>query len=239
MLGVSDYFLFDPEADCLDPALQAFRLGDDGEYHRLAQDDDGGLVSEALGLAFWVDDRLQLGVADATTGQAIARAEQARASGTDARDRRGPRASGRRARGRAEKRMRHLRRHGHYPTVSTSGRRATALAVHREQNQHWLVRRQGRLLGPVTLSQVEAWIRSRRVSRSAELGLVGCDEWVPLHRALPFVAPVPEGQPSGSKPPPPPRRRPAPSSAPSWPGRPSYDDDEITLIRVTPRRPSA
>ncbi len=29
MLGVREYVMFDPEADCLDPPLQAFRLGDD------------------------------------------------------------------------------------------------------------------------------------------------------------------------------------------------------------------
>lgn len=49
MLGVREYFLFDPLAEYLRPPLQGFRLADD-EYVAIAADDDGALLSQELGL---------------------------------------------------------------------------------------------------------------------------------------------------------------------------------------------
>jgi hypothetical protein len=106
---------------------------------------------------------------------------------------------------------------------------------------HWLVRHKGRLLGPATLPRIESWIRARCVPQSAELGLVGRDEWVPLHRALPRVEP--EVGVSGPPPPPPRRHSTAVRGAATLPGlMPATaslfdDDDEVTLVRKTgPRR---
>ncbi len=48
-LGVTEYVLFDPFGDCLDPRLQGFRL-EGGEYIELVPDADGGLISQVLGL---------------------------------------------------------------------------------------------------------------------------------------------------------------------------------------------
>lgn len=47
--GVAEYFLFDPEADYLDPPLQGFRLADE-VYLPIPRDEHGVLRSEALGL---------------------------------------------------------------------------------------------------------------------------------------------------------------------------------------------
>ena len=49
MLGVEEYFLFDPLAEYLNPQLQGFRLSG-GDYARLEADADGELVSAVLGL---------------------------------------------------------------------------------------------------------------------------------------------------------------------------------------------
>ncbi len=48
-LGVPEYFLFDPDQDYLDPALQGHRLID-GLYQPIPLDSRGGLVSQELGL---------------------------------------------------------------------------------------------------------------------------------------------------------------------------------------------
>ena len=48
-LGVREYFLCDPLAEYLKPPLQGYTLRD-GEYSRLADDIDGGLLSHELGL---------------------------------------------------------------------------------------------------------------------------------------------------------------------------------------------
>jgi Uma2 family endonuclease len=47
--GVSEYFLFDPEADYLKPPLQGYRL-QKGKYAALQSAEDGSLSSEELGL---------------------------------------------------------------------------------------------------------------------------------------------------------------------------------------------
>lgn len=48
-LGVREYFLCDPLAEYLIPPLQGYRL-DDGEYTKLAVDEDGSLLSQELGI---------------------------------------------------------------------------------------------------------------------------------------------------------------------------------------------
>lgn len=78
MLGVADYFLFDPEGLALDPPLQGYRLGDDGEYRRLEADDSGVLVVATLGLELCLDDESRLHVRDQATGKEVARSEEVR-----------------------------------------------------------------------------------------------------------------------------------------------------------------
>jgi Uma2 family endonuclease len=81
-LGVSDYFLFDPEADYLRPALQGFRLNDD-RYERIAPDNAGRLSAESLGLWLTIEGgRLRL--IDPTTGERLLRPEEARAAAREA-----------------------------------------------------------------------------------------------------------------------------------------------------------
>jgi Uma2 family endonuclease len=48
-LGVKEYFLFDPDGEYLDPALQGYRLRG-RTYVRLKPGQDGGLTSRELGL---------------------------------------------------------------------------------------------------------------------------------------------------------------------------------------------
>ncbi len=77
-LGVTEYFLYDPEADYLRPPLQGFRLTDD-DYVALTPDATGALQSERLGLDLRLEGgRLQL--YDVATGARLPRlAEQAKA----------------------------------------------------------------------------------------------------------------------------------------------------------------
>jgi Uma2 family endonuclease len=56
-LGVEEYFLFDPREEYLVPSLQGFRLVDgpggvDGEYWPVLPEEDGSLLSAALGIVF-------------------------------------------------------------------------------------------------------------------------------------------------------------------------------------------
>lgn len=60
MLGVPEYFVYDPLDEYLQPPLQGYRLRD-GEYERLQPTDDGCLVSQELGLQLCLEDgRLRL-----------------------------------------------------------------------------------------------------------------------------------------------------------------------------------
>jgi Uma2 family endonuclease len=77
MLGVREYVMFDPEADCLDPPLQAFRLGDDGDFHRVALGETSAFSSETLGLTLWLDEDRKLQARDTATGDAIPRPQDA------------------------------------------------------------------------------------------------------------------------------------------------------------------
>ncbi len=79
--GVPEYFLFDPEADYLDPPLQGYRLNDAGQYDRLTPDADGCLPCHELDLKLRLDDSgLQLLTSDGqrllTGAEAAAKAIQ-------------------------------------------------------------------------------------------------------------------------------------------------------------------
>jgi Uma2 family endonuclease len=60
MLGVREYFLYDPLGEYLRPPLQGYWL-QDGEYQRIPPGGEGEFTSQALGLELRVDDgRLRL-----------------------------------------------------------------------------------------------------------------------------------------------------------------------------------
>jgi Uma2 family endonuclease len=73
-LGVSEYFLFDPEGECLDPPLRGFRLRG-SEYVRLAPAEDGSLTSKQLGLRLLPEGHL-LRLIDAVTGRQLLTPEE-------------------------------------------------------------------------------------------------------------------------------------------------------------------
>jgi Uma2 family endonuclease len=69
MLGVWEYFLYDPLGEYLRPPLQGYRL-QDGEYQRLPPENEGGFTSQALGLELRVEEgRLRL--ANPVTGERL------------------------------------------------------------------------------------------------------------------------------------------------------------------------
>ena len=68
-LGVSEYFLFDPTGDYLNPQLQGYRL-EKGRYIRLAQEPDYSLLSWTTGLRL-VPENLNLRLIDAHTGEKL------------------------------------------------------------------------------------------------------------------------------------------------------------------------
>jgi Uma2 family endonuclease len=68
-LGVSEYFLFDPTGDYLNPRLQGYRL-EQGRYIRLAQDPDGSLPSRITDLSLRPEG-LNLRLIDARTGEKL------------------------------------------------------------------------------------------------------------------------------------------------------------------------
>jgi Uma2 family endonuclease len=68
-LGVKELFLFDPDADYLDPPLQGYRLGKSG-YRPIAPDAEGRLLSKELGIRLRFEESgLQL--YDAETGKRL------------------------------------------------------------------------------------------------------------------------------------------------------------------------
>ena len=66
-LGVAEYFLFDPEAEALDPPLEGYRLRQT-HYRRITPARDGSLLCRELGLRASVEGRHSLRLRDATTG---------------------------------------------------------------------------------------------------------------------------------------------------------------------------
>jgi len=55
MLGVREYFLYDPLGEYLRPPLQGYRL-QEGEYQRIPPGAEGGFTSQALGLELQLED---------------------------------------------------------------------------------------------------------------------------------------------------------------------------------------
>jgi Uma2 family endonuclease len=74
MLGVREYFLYDPLGEYLRPPLQGYRLRE-GEYERISPEAEGELTSQALGLDLRLEDgRLRL-VSPATGERLLTPAE--------------------------------------------------------------------------------------------------------------------------------------------------------------------
>jgi Uma2 family endonuclease len=71
MLGVREYFMFDPLAEYLKPALQGFRLVGE-EYIAIDQTADGALISQELGLQLSSDSSF-LRLIDIATGLPLLR----------------------------------------------------------------------------------------------------------------------------------------------------------------------
>ena len=71
MMGVREYFLFDPLSEYLKPPLQGFRLMGE-EYIAIDQTEDGSLISQELGLRMFKDDTF-LRLIDIATEQHLLR----------------------------------------------------------------------------------------------------------------------------------------------------------------------
>jgi Uma2 family endonuclease len=69
MLGVREYFLYDPLGEYLRPSLQGYRL-QEGEYQRVPPGAEGRLVSQALSLELRLEDG-RLRVFNPTTGERL------------------------------------------------------------------------------------------------------------------------------------------------------------------------
>jgi Uma2 family endonuclease len=76
-MGVSEFFLFDPEGDYLDEQIIGYRLEED-MYVPIMPEADGTLRSQELGLAFW-PERFMLRVGDPATGERIPTFDEAAA----------------------------------------------------------------------------------------------------------------------------------------------------------------
>jgi Uma2 family endonuclease len=86
MLGVREYFLYDPLGEYLRPPLQGYRLRE-GEYERVLSGDQGELASQALRLELRVEEG-QLRVVNPATGERLltpAEAQAARRAEAEAR----------------------------------------------------------------------------------------------------------------------------------------------------------
>jgi len=69
LLGVSEYFLYDPLGEYLRPPLQGYRLVD-GEYQRMRPTVEGALLSRVLGLELRLEDG-HLRLVDPDTGERL------------------------------------------------------------------------------------------------------------------------------------------------------------------------
>ena len=78
MLGVQEYFLYDPLGEYLRPPLQGYRLLQ-GEYERVLPGDQGELVSQALSLELRLQDG-QLQVVNPATGERLLTPAEAHAA---------------------------------------------------------------------------------------------------------------------------------------------------------------
>ena len=85
MLGVQEYFVYDPLGEYLRPALQGYRL-QEGDYQRVQPASAGHLVSQVLGLEMRLEEgRLRL--VDPTTGERLLTHEEAQEARQIAQDR--------------------------------------------------------------------------------------------------------------------------------------------------------
>jgi Uma2 family endonuclease len=71
MMGVREYFMFDPLSEYLKPPLQGFRLVGE-EYVSIEPEADGALISTELGLRMYREDSF-LRLIDLSTGQPLLR----------------------------------------------------------------------------------------------------------------------------------------------------------------------
>jgi hypothetical protein len=78
MLGVQEYFLYDPLGEYLRPPLQGYRL-QQGEYERMLPGDQGQLVSQALSLELRLQDG-QLQIVNPATGERLLTPAEAHAA---------------------------------------------------------------------------------------------------------------------------------------------------------------
>jgi Uma2 family endonuclease len=78
MLGVREYFLYDPLGEYLRPPLQGYRL-QEGEYQRLLPSGEGELVSQVLGVELRVEAG-RLRVVDPATGERLLTPAEAQAA---------------------------------------------------------------------------------------------------------------------------------------------------------------
>jgi Uma2 family endonuclease len=74
MMGVREYFMFDPLSEYLKPPLQGFRLVGE-EYVSIKPEADGALISTELGLRMYRDDAY-LRLIELSTGQPLLRASE-------------------------------------------------------------------------------------------------------------------------------------------------------------------
>jgi hypothetical protein len=102
MLGVAEYFLYDPRAEYLEPSLQGFRLVG-GAYRPIPVDDRGELLAETLGLAFFLDENGLIALRDRQTGQVLLRVDAERERIAAERDAERERAETEKARAETEK----------------------------------------------------------------------------------------------------------------------------------------
>jgi Uma2 family endonuclease len=78
MLGVQEYFLYDPLGEYLRPPLQGYRL-QEGEYQRILPEANGGLTSQTLVLELQVEEgRLRL--VNPATGERLLTPAEAQAA---------------------------------------------------------------------------------------------------------------------------------------------------------------
>jgi Uma2 family endonuclease len=70
-LRIAEYLLYDPLGEWLDPALQGFRLVDGG-YASWEPDENGGLVSQQLGITFRLEEG-DLALFNTATGERLKR----------------------------------------------------------------------------------------------------------------------------------------------------------------------
>lgn len=73
-IGVSEYFIFDPFEEYLEPRLQGFRMGARG-FQPIKPDAEGRLTSQKLQMAVEADE-LSLGFIDLKTGKPIASVDE-------------------------------------------------------------------------------------------------------------------------------------------------------------------